>query len=143
MRKVNRTMGDQILCAPIELASADVTFSEKALQVLDIHSNLNGFSQTLHDSLPNKTAQISIDKFWSNWSKGLLNMAIEIESIAILLTNAAVAYLESDQAIMKAFHADQAAQDAINGDLGKIKDDKNTFDTAFNKEKHTEDNFST
>ena len=90
MRKVNRTMGDQILCAPAELASAGVKFSEKALQVLDIHSNLNSFSQTLHDSLPNANAQISIDKFWSNWSKLILDMAVEIENIGILLANAAV-----------------------------------------------------
>jgi hypothetical protein len=135
MRKVNRTMGDQILCAPTELASAGVKFSEKALQVLDIHSNLNGFSQTLHDSLPNENAQISIDKFWTQWSKLLLDMAVEIENIGILLANAAVAYLESDDAIIKAFHGDQAAHDAITGDLNKVKDDKNKFDNKFDEEK--------
>src|SRR5437667_4443073 len=120
MRKVNITMGDQILCAPTELASAAVKFSEKALQVLDIHSNLNGFSQTLHDSRPNANAQISIDKFWTQWSKLLLDMAVEIENIGILLANAAVAYLESDDAIIKAFHGDQAAYDTITGDIDKL-----------------------
>ena|SRR5216110_22691 len=139
MRKVNITMGDQILCAPEELASAGVKFSEKALQVLDIHSNLNGFSQTLHDSLPNENAQISIDKFWSNWSKLLLDMAVEIENIGILLANAAVAYLNSDEAIIKAFHGDQAAHDAITGDLNKVKDDKDKFDQKFNQEKQADD----
>ena len=130
---------DQILCPPEDLVSAGRTFSEKALQVLSIHSDLNSFSQTLHDSLPNKNAQISIDKFWSNWSKLLLDMASEIESIAILLANAAIAYLQSDEAIIKAFHGDQAAQDAINSDLDKIKNNKDEFDKAFNKEKQADD----
>src|SRR5579864_8887212 len=138
MRKVNITMGDQILCAPEDLASAARTFSEKALQVLTVHSDLNSFSQTLHDSLPNKNAQISIDKFWSNWSNLLLNMAVEIENIGILLANAAIAYLNSDEAIMKAFHADKAAQDAINGDIDKVKTNKDEFDKNFNQEKQAD-----
>lgn len=131
---------DQILCAPEALASAAKQFSDKALQVLSIHSNLDSFSQTLHDSLPNLNARVSIDKFWSAWSGLLLNMANEIESIAILLSNAAVAYLESDKAIMQAFHADQAAQNTINSELKQIKDDLNTFDNKFNQEKQSYDN---
>ena len=66
-------------------------------------------------------------------------MASEIESIAILLANAAIAYLQSDEAIIKAFHGDQAAQDAINSDLDKIKNNKDEFDKAFNKEKQADD----
>ena len=131
-------MGDQILCPPEDLVDAALKFSDKALQVLSIHSDLDSFSQTLHDSLPDAHAQVSIDKFWGQWSKLLLDMAVEIENIGILLSNAAVAYLESDDAITKAFQGDPAAHDAITGDLNKVKDDKTTFDNKFDKEKNAD-----
>jgi hypothetical protein len=131
---------DQILAPAENLVSAGVKFSDKALQVLSIHSDLDSFSQTLHDSLPDGLSRFTLDKFWSAWSKLLLSMANEIESIAILLNNAAVAYLESDKAIMQAFHSDQAAQDTINNELNQIKDDKNKFDDKFNQEKQADEN---
>ena len=70
---------DSIYAIPNALANAGSQFSDKALQVLQIHSDLDGFSQTLHDSLPNEKSQLTIDKFWSNWSTQMLNMASEIE----------------------------------------------------------------
>jgi len=70
-------------------------------------------------------------------------MANEIESIAILLSNAAVAFLESDKAIMQAFHADQAAQDIINSELNQIKADKDTFDQTFSQEQAADDAVNT
>jgi hypothetical protein len=122
---------DSIFAVPNALADAGVKFSEKALQVLQIHSDLDSFSQTLHDSLPNERSQLSIDKFWAGWSTQLLNMADEIESIAILLGNAAVDYIKTDTAITKAFRGDKAEQDKLQGEIQQIIDDQNTFKTKF------------
>jgi hypothetical protein len=122
---------DSIFAIPNALADAGVKFSEKALQVLQIHSDLDSYSQTLHDSLPNEKSQLTIDKFWANWSTQLLNMADEIESIAVLLGNAAIEYIKTDAAIAKAFHGDKAEQDKLSGEIQQIKDDQNTFKTKF------------
>ena len=131
---------DSIRCVPETLVQAGIKFSEKALQVLSVHHDLDTFSQTLHDSLPNEKSQLSIDKFWVNWSKQMLNMAAEIENIAILLGNAAVAYVETDAAIVKAFHGDptevNAEIDKLKGELQTLTDNNNTFKTQFDTEKN-------
>lgn len=131
---------DSIRCVPESLVQAGIKFSEKAQQVLSIHHDLDTFSQTLHDSLPNEKSQLSIDKFWSNWSTQMLNMATEIENIAILLGNAAVAYVETDAAIVKAFHGDptevNAEIDKLKGEIQTLTDNNNTFKTQFDTEKN-------
>jgi hypothetical protein len=131
---------DSIRCVPESLVQAGIKFSEKALQVLSIHHDLDTFSQTLHDSLPNEKSQLSIDKFWTQWSKLLLDMAAEIENIAILLGNAAVAYVETDAAIVKAFHGDptevNAEIDKLKGEIKTLTDNNNTFKTQFDTEKN-------
>ena len=131
---------DSIRCVPESLVQAGIKFSEKAQQVLSVHHDLDTFSQTLHDSLPNEKSQLSIDKFWSDWSTQLLNMAAEIENIAILLGNAAVAYVTTDAAIVKAFHGDpsevNAEIDNLKGELQTLTDNNNTFKTQFDTEKN-------
>jgi len=126
---------DTIFSVPEALASAGVQFSTKAQDVLGIHSNLDSYSQTLHDSLPNAKSQLAIDTFWTKWSGKLLDMANEIEGIAVLLGNAAVDYLKADAAIVKAFKGNKAEQDKLNAEIQKIKDDQKAFNKKFADEK--------
>lgn len=70
-------------------------------------------------------------------------MASEIENIAILLGNAAIAYVETDAAIVKAFHGDptevNAEIDKLKGEIQTITDNNNTFKTKFDTEKSYDD----
>jgi len=66
-------------------------------------------------------------------------MAGEIESIAVLLGKAAVTYLKSDEAIIKAFQGDHAEQDKIKGEIGTINTNLTQFKQDFAKAKNIQD----
>ena len=142
-----KATGDQTLFAvPEKLTNAGVNWSKQAGFILDTTSDLNKLSDILYEKLTT-TAKTSFDTFWVDWSKTLLNLANQTESVAVLLSNSAVAYLESDANILKAFHGDPAVEKQIDDDIQKIKDQqkdfKDKFKKAVDKEKEVENKAKT
>ena len=131
-------MSDVVFSIPEDLISAGLKYSQKSLDVLTLHSSLDAFSQTLHDSLPNEHAQYAMDQFWADWSVAILNMATECESIGNLLVKAAVALLQTDLAILQAYHGDQAEQDKITAEINQSNNQLNQFNQQYAQEKQAD-----
>ena len=133
---------DIVFTIPESIADAGASFSDKALLVLDIFYDLNNFSQTLRDSLPKGNSLLALDTFWSKWSTQLLNMASEIESIAVLLGNAAVAYVIIDESIAEAFNGQPIPpSQQLNQFIKKIQDNNTVFTSIYNNDKQSLPNF--
>lgn len=135
--------GDQtIFGVPEKLTNAGVNWSTQAGFILTTVSDLNNFSDLLHTHLTTN-AKISFDGFWTEYSKALLDTAAQAEKVGVLLSNAAVAYLDSDDKILKAFHGDPTVEKKIEGDINTIKnnqqDFKDNFNKAVDKEKQIDD----
>jgi hypothetical protein len=132
-------MSDNVFNIPETLISTGLKYSQKAQDVLSLHSSLDAFSQTLHDSLPNEHARYAIDNFWVNWSAAMLNMASECEAIGNLLVKAAITFLKTDVAISKAFHGDKAEQDKINAEIDQANNQLDKFKQQYTQETQTDD----
>jgi hypothetical protein len=128
-----KASGDARFAVPEKLTNAGVNWSTQAGFLLDTTSDLNSFSDILHDKLTTN-AKVQFDGFWTGWSKTLLDMASQTENVAVLLSNAAVSYLQSDLNILKAFHGDPAAEKQIEGDIEKIKEHQKEFKDKYKKE---------
>ena len=133
-------MSDNVFSIPETLISTGDQYSQKAQDILTLHSSLDAFSQTLYNSLPNEHARYSIDNFWTKWSAALLNIAADCEDIGNLLVKAAIAYLQTDEAISKAFHGDQAEQDKIKAEIDQANQQLDTFKQQYDQEKQKNDN---
>jgi hypothetical protein len=129
-----KATGDQTLFAvPEKLTNAGVNWGKQAGFILDTTSDLNSLSDILHEKLTT-VSKTSFDTFWVDWSKTLLDLANQTEKVAVLLSNSAVAYLEADANILKAFHGDPAVEKQINDDIKTIEDQQKEFKDKFKKQ---------
>jgi uncharacterized protein YukE len=124
---------DQILAVLEELLNGATKCTDKASRLLEVFDDLNSYSENMNKSLTD-SARGAFEELWVNWSAQLLDMAGYLESVGILLNNAAVLYLSQDLEVAKAFGLDPAQAKEINKEIDNIKNQNEEFKKKFDED---------